>query len=92
MAAFVGAFALFATPAEAGDGRKKRHHHGYYRGGGGDYGYYQPRRYYRGGGDDYGYYQPRRYYRPRYVRYQPYYYQQPFFQIGFAFGGNRNCR
>ena len=76
MAAIVGAFALFATPAEAGDCRKKRHHHGYYRGGGGDYGYYQPRRYYR----------------PRYVRYQPYYYQQPFFQIGFAFGGNRNCR
>jgi hypothetical protein len=82
IAAIVGAFSLFATSAEAGDGRKKR----YYRGGN-DYGYY------RGGGNDYGYYQPRRYYRPRYVRYyQPYYYQPPFFQIGFAFGGNRNCR
>ena len=50
------------------------------------YGYYR-------GGNDYGYYQPRRYYRPRYVRYyQPRYYAPPpFFQIGFAFGGNRNC-
>lgn len=77
MAAIVGAFSLFATPAEAGDGRGRRHHHGYYR----------------GGWNDYGYYQPRRYYRPRYVRYyQPYYYQPPFFQIGFAFGGNRGCR
>ena len=80
MVAIVGAF-LFATPAEAGDCRKKR----YYRGGN-DYGYYR-------GGNDYGYYQPRRYYRPRYVRYyQPRYYAPPpFFQIGFAFGGNRNC-
>ncbi|MGB9275288.1 MAG: hypothetical protein WCC08_08650 [Terrimicrobiaceae bacterium] len=77
MVAIVGAF-LFATPAEAGDCRRKRHHHGYNR----------------GGWNDYGYYQPRRYYRPRYVRYyQPRYYAPPpFFQIGFAFGGNRNCR
>ena len=75
MVAIVGAF-LFATPAEAGDIRK-RHYHGYNR----------------GGWNDYGYYQPRRYYRPRYVRYyQPRYYAPPpFFQIGFAFGGNRNC-
>ena len=53
MAAFVGAFALFATPAEAG-GRHHRHcHSGYYGGGyGGGYGYYRP--YYR----NYGYYRP----------------------------------
>ena len=83
MAAIVGAFSLFATPAEAGDCRKNETATTV----GNDYGYN------RGGWNGYGYYQPRRYYRPRYVRYyQPYYYQPPFFQIGFAFGGNGNCR
>jgi hypothetical protein len=71
MAAFVGAFALFATPAEAG-GRHYRHcYGGYYRGG---YGYYRP--YYR----SYGYYRP--YYRS-YGYYRPYYrnygYYRPYY-------------
>jgi hypothetical protein len=70
MAAFVGAFALFATPAEAG-GRHYRHG-GYYRGG---YGYYRP--YYR----SYGYYRP--YYRS-YGYYRPYYrsygYYRPYYR------------
>ena len=45
MAAFVGAFALFATPAEAGGRRHyKNHYNGWDRGG---YGYYRPVRYYR---------------------------------------------
>ena len=39
MAAFVGAFALFATPAEAGGRYYKNYYGGYYRGG---YGYYRP--------------------------------------------------
>jgi hypothetical protein len=85
IAAVVGAFALFATPAEAG-GRKKCHRHNHHN-------------YYRGGGYDYGYYE-RQYYRPRYRYYQPvryidapyYYYPGPAFQIGFAFGGGRHCR
>ena len=83
VAAVVGAFALFATPAEAG-GRKHRH----YRDGCD-----------RGGWDDYGYYQRARYYEPRYqrVRYvpAPVYYQRPAFQIGFVFGGGNGyggCR
>jgi hypothetical protein len=59
MAAFVGAFALFATPAEAGGRYYRNYHDGCYRGG---YGYYRP--YYR----SYGYYRPyyRGYYRPYY--------------------------
>jgi hypothetical protein len=70
MAAFVGAFALFTTPAEAGGRRYYKNHYGYYHGGG--YGYYRP--YYRG----YGYYRPyyRSYYRPYYSGYgycRPYY-------------------
>ena len=70
MAAFVGAFALFATPAEAGG---RRYYDGCYRGG---YGYYRP--YYRG----YGYYRPYRYYRP-YGYYRPYrgYYGGPGFYL-----------
>ena len=86
IAAVVGAFALFATSAEAG-GRKKYHRHHdddddrYYRGGRNDYGYYQ-RQYYR----------PRHYYQPvRYIE-APYYNRGPAFQIGFAFGGGRHCR
>jgi hypothetical protein len=80
VAAVVGAFALFATPAEAG-GRK--HHRHCYNGG---YGYYNGG-YYNG-----GYYRPyyRNYYRPRYY-YQPVFYP-PVFQIGFAFGGGGYCR
>ena len=46
MAAFVGAFAVFATPAEAGGRRHYKNYYngGYYRGGGygGGYGYYRP--------------------------------------------------
>jgi hypothetical protein len=67
MAAFVGAFALFATPAEAGGRYYRNYYDGCYRGG---YGYYRP--YYR------GYYRPyyRGYYRPYYRGYgyyRPYY-------------------
>jgi hypothetical protein len=83
VAAVVGAFALFATPAEAG-GRKHHHRDGYYRGGCNDYGYYQRARYY----------QPRYYQRVRYVP-APVYYQRPAFQIGFVFGGGNgygHCR
>jgi hypothetical protein len=84
MAAFVGAFALFATPAEAGGRRYYKNYYDgdCYRGGGyrGGYGYYRP--YYRG----YGYYRPVRYYRP------VYYYPVPAFQIGFSFGGGGYCR
>ena len=73
MAAFVGAFALFATPAEAG-GRHHRHWYGgYYRGG---YGYYRP--YYR----SYGYY------RPYYGGYGPAFYLAiPPVQIAIGGGG-----
>jgi hypothetical protein len=62
MAAFVGAFALFTTPAEAGGRYYRNYHDGYYRGG---YGYYRP--YYR----SYGYHRPyyRGYYRPYYRGY-----------------------
>jgi hypothetical protein len=87
--AAISAFALLATPAQAG-GRKKH----YYRGWNGGYGYYQ-----RGwnGGYGYGYYRPyyRSYYRPYYRSYyQPYYgsYCQPayygpapVFFFGFGF-------
>jgi hypothetical protein len=73
MAAFVGAFALLATPAEAGGRRYHKNHCGYYQGGG--YGYYRP--YYRG----YGYYRP--YYRG-YGYYRPYYrghgYYRPYYR------------
>jgi hypothetical protein len=62
MAAFVGAFALFATPAEAG-GRRYYENYGYYHRGG--YGYYRP--YYR-----YGYYRPYRPYYRGYGYYRPY--------------------
>jgi len=78
IAAVVGAFALFATPAEAG-GYRKCYRHGYYRGGWSNYGYYHRRHYYRP--VRYGYYRP-----VRYVR-APYYYPGPAFQIGFSFGG-----
>ena len=65
MAAFVGAFALFATPAEAGGRRYyKNYYNGdCYRGGGyrGGHGYYN-----RGWNRGYGYYRPVRYYRPAY--------------------------
>jgi hypothetical protein len=83
MAAFVGAFALFATPAEAG-GRHYRHYYGgYYRGG---YGYYRP--YYR----SYGYYRPYYggygYYRPYYGGYGPTFYLAiPPVQIAIGGGG-----
>lgn len=85
VATIVGAFALFATSAEAGG--RKHHRHNYYndncyRGGGG-YGYYQPR--YR------NYYRPVRYYQP--VRYVPApVFYGPAFQIGFGFGGGGYCR
>jgi hypothetical protein len=83
MAAFVGAFALLATPAEAGGKRHYKNYYngGYYRGGGygGGYGYYRP--YYRG----YGYYRPVRYYRPAYYYPGPFF--GPAFSIGFSFGG-----
>jgi hypothetical protein len=85
MAAFVGAFALFATPAEAGG---RRYYKNYYNGdcyGGGGYrgghGYYN-----RGWNRGYGYYRPVRYYRPAY------YFPPPVFQIGFSFGGGGYCR
>jgi hypothetical protein len=80
MAAFVGAFALFATPAEAGGRRHyKNHYNGWDRGG---YGYYRPyNRGYRG----YGYYRPVRYYRPAYYYPGPYF--GPAFSVGFSFGG-----
>jgi hypothetical protein len=89
LAAFVGAFALFATPAEAGG---RRHYKNYYNGGcyrGGGYGYYRPydRPYYGGG---YGYYRPVRYYRPAYYYPGPYF--GPAFSIGFSFGGGGYCR
>jgi hypothetical protein len=76
IAAVVGAFALFATPAEAGG--RKHYRHNCYNGG---YGYYNG-----------GYYRPyyRSYYRPRYY-YQPVFYP-PVFRIGFAFGGGGYCR
>ena len=79
VAAVAGAFALFATPAEAGGCRK---HHNHYN-----------NNCYRGDWNRSGYYQPVRYYRPvRYVD-APYYYQRPAFQIGFVFGGNGGyCR
>ena len=65
MAAFVGTFALFATPAEAGGRRYYKNHYGYHHGGG--YGYYRP--YYRGYGSYRSYYRP--YYRG-YGYYRPY--------------------
>jgi hypothetical protein len=84
VAAIVGAFALFATPAEAGGKRHKYHGGNCYRGGG-DWGYYRP--HYR------NYYRPVGYYRQ--VRYLPppvYYPPVPTFSIGFAFGGGGYCR
>jgi hypothetical protein len=84
MAAFVGAFALFATPAEAGGRRYYKNYNGCYdRGYGRGYGY----RPYRG----YGYYRPVRYYRPAYYYPAPYF-PGPAFQIGFSFGGGGYCR
>ena len=85
VAAIVGAFALFATPAEAGGKRHNYHGGNCYRGGG-DW-----------GGGDWGYYRPhhRNYYRPVYrsVRYlPPPVYYPPTFSIGFAFGGRGYCR
>ena len=86
MAAFVGAFALFATPAEAGG---RRYYKNYYNGDcyrGGGYGY---RAVYRGATaitTEDGYYRPVRYYRPAY------YFPPPVFQIGFSFGGGGYCR
>jgi hypothetical protein len=86
VAAVVGAFALFATPAEAGDRRKHHKHHN--------------NNYYRDGRPDYSDYQRVRHFRPRYyqpVRYVParVYYPRPAFQIGFVFGGGNgygHCR
>jgi hypothetical protein len=81
IAAFVGAFALFATPAEAGGRYKYRHYDGCYRGG---YGYYRPyyRPHYR------GYYRP--YYRS-YGYYRPYYRGPAFYlavpPVRIAIGG-----
>jgi hypothetical protein len=83
MAAFVGAFALLPTPAEAGGRRYyKKYYNGCYDRGG--YGYYRP--YHRG----YGYYRPVRYYRPAYYYPGPYF--GPAFSIGFSFGGGGYCR
>ena len=86
MAAFVGVFALFATPAEAGGRRyyKQSYNGCYDRGYGGGYGYYRPYR-------NYGYYRPVRYYRPAYYYPAPYF-PGPAFQIGFSFGGGGYCR
>jgi hypothetical protein len=74
--AAVSAFALLATPAEAG-GRKKHCHRGWHDGG---------RVYYRGDWNNCGYrpyrpvyYRPARYYRPAY--YNP----GPVFAFGFSF-------
>ena len=86
VAAVVGAFALFATPAEAGDRRKHHRNHN--------------NNHYRGDRNDHSYYQRANYYRPRYyqpVRYvpAPVYYPRPAFQIGFVFGGGNgygHCR
>lgn len=72
-------FAFVATPAEAG-GRHKRYNNNYY-GGNNCGGYYQPQPVY---------YRPVQYYRPVYYGNSGYY-QRPFFQIGFNFGGN-GCR
>jgi hypothetical protein len=87
VAAVVSAFALFATPAEAG-GKRYKYYDGYYNGGyyrGGGYGYYRP--YYR------NYYRPARYYRPVYYAPPPVFYG-PAFSIGFSWGGGgyRHCR
>jgi len=83
--AVVGAFALFATPAEAGD-RRKHHNHNYYRGDGNDYSYYQRARHNRPRYHQRVRYVPARVYYPR--RYVParVYYPRPAFQIGFVFG------
>jgi hypothetical protein len=67
VAAVVGAFALFATPAEAGGKRYRYYNGGYHNGGYYNGGYYNGGCY-RGG---YGYYRPyyRGYYRPYYRGY-----------------------
>ena len=77
--AAVSAFALFATPAQAGGKR-------YYQRGGWNncgYGYYQR------GWNNYGYYRPVRYYRPVYYYQAPYYqpvYYNPAPVVVFGFG------
>jgi hypothetical protein len=80
VAAVVGAFALFATPAEAGDRRRHHRHH--------------DNDCYRGGRNEFRLYQRARHFRPRYyqpVRYIP----APALRIGFVVGdgnGYRHCR
>ncbi len=81
--AAAAAFALLATPAEAGDGRYYSNYRGNdcYRGG--NYGYYQQRNYYR----------PVQYYRPAYYRPAPVFIGVPFLQISVGGGGGyRGCR
>jgi hypothetical protein len=78
LVAAVSAFALLATPAQAG-GRKKHCYRGWNNGG---YGYYQR------GWNDYGY--RRAYYRPVYHYPEPcyrpvYYAPAPVFVFGFGF-------
>lgn len=80
LVATVTAFALLATPAQAGGKKKYRNDCN------NNYGYYQPRGYCAP-----AYYRPVQYYRPAY--YAPAYYGRPAFQIGFSFGGGRGyCR
>jgi len=75
------AFAILATPAQAGDRRYRNYERGNDCDRGRNYGYYQQR----------NYYQPVQYYRPAYYRPAPVFYGTPFFQISFG-GGNRGCR
>jgi hypothetical protein len=78
-AAVIGAFALFATPAEAGGRKHHRHQDDDCYRGRNEFGYYERARFDR----------PRYYYEP--VRYLP----APAFQIGFVVGGGggyRHCR
>ncbi len=82
LAAIVGAFALFTTSAEAGDGRKRHRQHQNYQRGGAELGYYRPVRHFR----------PVRYHRPMRFARAPVYVPLPAFQIGFAFGGAGHCR
>lgn len=78
----VAAFALLATPAQAGGKKYKKYRDNDCYRGGNSYGYYQQRNSYR----------PVQYYRPAYPV-APVYAPRPFIQIGFGFGGNRGyCR
>ncbi len=87
--AAAAAFAILATPAQAGDRRYRNYERGNDCDRGGNYGYYQQR--------NQGYYQQRdycppvQYYRPASYRPAPVFYGTPFFQISFG-GGNRGCR